>query len=155
MESTNPQTDLIGSFPEPARAQLLELAEEVTLRVGKLSSEFGIDKEKVVEALGIKLPIYVHRLKKHKPTAWSEALAGMVQDAPPEAKKGSGEKKFSGSYAKWVSKNWVGRKEEFAEKANSKNTEFRIGPELEGCRGLLNALERQVGFHCSRVIQYN
>lgn len=152
-ESTNPQTetDLIGNFQEEALAQLLQLAEDVTLRVGKLSSEFNIDKEMIVQALGLKLPIYAHRLKKHKPTAWSEALAGMVKDAPPEVRKGSGEKQFNGSYAKWVSGNWMDRKDEFEEKAWLKDTGYRIGSERAGCRSLLDALERQVGFRCSRV----
>ena len=71
-----PEIDLICTFPKPALAQLLQIAEDVTplAHLGKLSSEFNINKEKIVQALGIKLPIYVHRLKRHKPTAWSEAV---------------------------------------------------------------------------------
>ena len=115
LTGTFPGTDLICTFPEPALAQLLQIAEDVTLRsrAGKLSSKFNINKEKTVQALSIKLPIYVHQLKRHKPTAWSEAVVGMVQDTPPEARKGSGEKQFNGSYAKLVSENWMEQKDEF------------------------------------------
>ena len=117
LTETFPETDLICTFPKPALAQLLQIAEDVTLlaRAGEFSSKFNINKEKIVQALSIKPPIDVHRLKRHKPTAtaWSEAVVGMVQDTPPEARKGSGEKQFNGSYAKLVFENWMEQKDEF------------------------------------------
>jgi hypothetical protein len=101
------------------------------------------------------VPPFGHRLNRHKPTAWSEALAGMMEDAPPEARKGSGEKHFTGSYTKWVSQNWMERKGEFEEKARLKKTQFGLSSKREGCQNLLNSLECQVCLHCSCVIQYN
>jgi len=139
-------------LPEPALDQIHQLAEDIILRVGKISSEFEIDKETIIQSLNIKVPIYVHRLKKHKPTAWSEALVGMAEDAPPDVKKGGGRKHFNGSYVKWVSENWQERKDEFEEKARLKDTTYRMASDREGCQDLLDALERQVSLHCSRTI---
>ena len=134
-------------LPEPALDQLEQLAQDITLRVSKISSDFKISKEVIMQSLNLKVPIYVHRLRRHRPTAWSEALVGMAQDAPPEVKKGGGRKQFNDSYVKWVSENWVDRKEEFAEKAESKQATYRIASDREACMALLAALERQVSLY--------
>src|SRR5947209_20619455 len=92
--------DPTDRLPEPAHDQVHQLDQDIILRAGKISSEFKIDKEMIMQSLNIQVTIYVHQLKRHKPTAWSEALVGMAQDAPPEVKKGGGRKQVNGADVK-------------------------------------------------------
>lgn len=139
-----PKDPTSSALNGPAKAAIDNLAADLIVNINKIAKEHNLDTERVLEALNLSTPTFIHRLRRFKPTAWHIALSHMASEAPAEVRKRLGEKKFDGGYVKWVSENWGDRKEEFEAIAQETDIKIRVTSEREGARGLIHDLRKHV-----------